>query len=164
MTPEQIATAAQLHNALLIGAALFVLGTVGFLTRRNLIVMFLSVELMLQAVALNLIAFGNAYSNYHGQSFTIFVLTVAACEAAIALVLFLAIYQQRKTLDVSVWHDLGEIDICTEEPDLAKEAMLADPVPEQDIPVLTPAGREPNLSVNGEPVKESVREGVTNRV
>jgi len=160
MTPE---TAAQLHNALLIGAALFVLGIVGFLTRRNLIVMFLSVELMLQAVALNLIAFGNAWGNFHGQSFTIFVLTVAACEAAIALVLFLAIYQQRKTLDVSIWHDLGEVDIRVEEPDLAKEAMLADPVPAQEIPLLTPAGREPTLPVNGEPVKESIRKGTSSR-
>ncbi|MEX0642852.1 MAG: NADH-quinone oxidoreductase subunit NuoK [Pirellulales bacterium] len=160
MTPE---IAAQLHNALLIGAELFVLGIVGFLTRRNLIVMFLSVELMLQAVALNLIAFGNAYRNYHGQSFTIFVLTVAACEAAIALVLFLAIYQQRKTLDVSVWHDLGEIDIRIEEPDLANESMRADPVPAQEIPQLTPAGREPKLQANGEPVKDSAREGTSSR-
>jgi NADH-quinone oxidoreductase subunit K len=149
----------QLHNALLIGAVLFVLGIVGFLTRRNLIVMFLSVELMLQAVALNLIAFGNAHNNYHGQSFTIFVLTVAACEAAIALVLFLAIYQQRKTLDVSIWHDLGEVDIRQDEPDLAKEAMLADPVPEQEFPILTPAGREPKLSASG----ESIREGTPTR-
>jgi NADH-quinone oxidoreductase subunit K len=149
----------QLHNALLIGAVLFVLGIVGFLTRRNLIVMFLSVELMLQAVALNLIAFGNAWNNHHGQAFTIFVLTVAACEAAIALVLFLAIYQQRKTLDVSIWHDLGEIDIRVEEPDLAKEAMSADPVPAQDIPLLTPAGREPKLPENGELAKPAQREG-----
>lgn len=153
----------QLHNALLIGAVLFVFGVVGFLTRRNLIVMFLSVELMLQAVALNLIAFGNAYGNYHGQSFTIFVLTVAACEAAIALVLFLAIYQQRRTLDVSIWHELGEIDIRIEEPDLAKEAMLADPVPEQEFPLLTPAGREPTLSANGEQIKDKIREGTSTR-
>jgi NADH-quinone oxidoreductase subunit K len=153
----------QLHNALLIGAVLFVLGIVGFLTRRNLIVMFLSVELMLQAVALNLIAFGNAWNNYHGQAFTIFVLTVAACEAAIALVLFLAIYQQRKTLDVSIWHDLGEIDIRVEEPDLAKEAMTSDPVPAQEIPILTPAGHEPKLPTNGEPAKDSVREGTSSR-
>jgi NADH-quinone oxidoreductase subunit K len=118
---------------------------VGFLTRRNLIVMFLSVELMLQAVGLNLIAFGRAYGNYHGQAFTIFVLTVAACEAAIALVLFLAIYQQRKTLDVSIWHELGEVDIREEEPELTKEAMLTEPEPKLEFPLLTPAGREPVL-------------------
>jgi NADH-quinone oxidoreductase subunit K len=130
---------------LLIGAVLFVLGIVGFLTRRNLIVMFLSAELMLQAVALNLIAFSHAHGNYHGQSFTIFVLTVAASEAAIALVLFLAIYQQRKTLDVSIWHELGEVDARIEEPNIEKEAMLTEPVPEIDFPELTPAGREPVL-------------------
>lgn len=133
----------QLHNSLLIGAVLFVLGIVGFLTRRNLIVMFLSVELMLQAVALNMIAFSRAHGNYHGQSFTIFVLTVAACEAAIALVLFLAIYQRRKTLDVSIWHELGEGDIRADEPDLQAEAMLAEPEPIPEFPLLTPAGREP---------------------
>src|SRR5262245_23682133 len=153
----------QLHNALLIGAVLFVLGIVGFLTRRNLIVMFLSVELMLQAVALNLIAFGNAWNNYHGQAFTSFVLTVAACEPAIALVFVLASYQDRKTLDVSIWHDLGEIDIRVEEPDLAEEAMLADPVPAQDIPLLTPAGREPKLPANGEPARPAQREGSSTR-
>jgi NADH-quinone oxidoreductase subunit K len=161
MTPEQVAAAAQLNNALLIGATLFVLGTVGFLTRRNLIVMFLSVELMLQAVALNLIAFGHAWGNFHGQSFTIFVLTVAACEAAIALVLFLAIYQQRKTLDVSIWHDLGEIDVRIEEPDLTTEAMTADPVALQETPILTPAGREPKLPMNGESVQAPVEEGAS---
>jgi NADH-quinone oxidoreductase subunit K len=141
-----------LHNSLLVGAVLFVLGIVGFLTRRNLIVMFLSVELMLQAVALNLIAFSRAYGNYQGQAFTIFVLTVAACEAAIALVLFLAIYQQRKTLDVSIWHELGEVDIRIEEPDLQKEAMLTEPEPDPVFPPLTPAGREP--VVNGRQQKK----------
>jgi NADH-quinone oxidoreductase subunit K len=149
----------QLANSLLIGAVLFVLGIVGFLTRRNLIVMFLSVELMLQAVALNLISFGHAHGNYQGQAFTIFVLTVAACEAAIALVLFLAIYQQRKTLDVSIWHELGEVDIREEEPDLNKVAMLAEPEPPQDYQPLTPAGREPELQ-NG---AANLREGVPTR-
>jgi NADH-quinone oxidoreductase subunit K len=135
----------QLENSLLIGAVLFVLGTVGFLTRRNLIVMFLSVELMLQAVLLNFIAFSRAHGNFHGQSFTIFVLTVAASEAAIALVLFLAIYQQRKTLDVSIWYELGEVDPRIEEPEIDREAMLNEPAPELEFPELTPAGREPTL-------------------
>jgi NADH-quinone oxidoreductase subunit K len=144
----------QLQNSLLIGAVLFVLGIVGFLTRRNLIVMFLSVELMLQAVALNLIAFGRAHGNYHGQAFTIFVLTVAACEAGIALVLFLAIYQHRKTLDVSIWHELGEVDVRAEEPELHKEAMLTEPEPEPVLPLLTPAGREPVLNAPSKSVHE----------
>jgi NADH-quinone oxidoreductase subunit K len=146
----------QLHNSLLIGAVLFVLGTLGFLTRRNLIVMFLSAELMLQAVALNLIAFGKAHGNYHGQSFTIFVLTVAACEAGIALVLFLALYQRFNSLDVSVWHELGETDVEDGEPLLSAgtEHMQIEQFP--TYPPLAPAGREP--SIPKEPVpKEPIR-------
>lgn len=133
----------QLYNTLLVGAVLFVLGVIGFMTRRNLIVMFLSAELMLQAVALNFIAFGRAYGNFHGQSFTIFILTVAACEAAVALVLFLAVYQRRRTLDVSLWFDLGEADTGEQRQELEQEAMLAEPEPEPQYPTLTPAGREP---------------------
>ena len=135
----------QLYNSLLIGAVLFVLGIIGFLTRRNLIVMFLSAELMLQAVALNLIAFGRAYGTFHGQSFTIFVLTVAACEAAVALVLFLAVYQLRRTLDVSFWYNLAEVDPRLQDPELEQELAQPETVEEPSYPVLTPAGREPVL-------------------
>jgi len=135
----------QLSDSLLISAVLFVLGTLGFLTRRNLIVMFLSAELMLQAVALNLIAFGRAHGNYHGQSFTVFVLTVAACEAGMALVLFLALYQRASSLDVSLWHDLGETDAEEVDPDLfdAEGLVPAEVVRDRK---LTPAGREPALT------------------
>jgi NADH-quinone oxidoreductase subunit K len=139
----------QLYNSLLIGAVLFVLGTLGFLTRRNLIVMFLSAELMLQAVALNLIAFGRAQGNYHGQSFTIFVLTVAACEAGIALVLFLALYQRFNSLDVSVWHELGETHVEDVEPELLAEQEFAAIEVFPTYPELSPAGREPSLSPDG---------------
>lgn len=134
----------QLYNSLLVGAVLFVLGVIGFLTRRNLIVMFLSAELMLQAVALNLIAFGRAHGSFHGQAFTIFVLTVAACEAAVALVLFLAVYQRRHTLNVSLWYELGEVDPRLQEPELIEELALPETVEEEpDYPTLTPAGHEP---------------------
>lgn len=135
----------QLYDSLVIGAVLFVLGTLGFLTRRNLIVMFLSAELMLQAVALNLIAFGRAHGNYHGQSFTVFVLTVAACEAGIALVLFLALFQQSNSLDVSVWHELGETDAEEVDPDLFATDDVKS-APEAPDPKLTPAGREPAMT------------------
>ncbi len=70
---------------LAVGAVLFVLGLIGFLTRRNLILMFLSAELMLQGVALNLVAFSRQHGNLHGQVFTLFIIAVAACEAGIAL-------------------------------------------------------------------------------
>jgi NADH-quinone oxidoreductase subunit K len=139
----------QLYNSLLIGAVLFVLGTLGFLTRRNLIVMFLSAELMLQAVALNLIAFGRAYGNYHGQSFAIFVLTVAACEAGIALVLFLALYQRFNSLDVSMWHELGETDAIEVDPEILSDQQLFKPEEFPTYPKLPPAGRQPSLSKEG---------------
>jgi NADH-quinone oxidoreductase subunit K len=102
--------------------------------------MMLSAELMLHGVSLNLVAFSHEYGNAQGQAFTIFVLTVAACEAALALALILVLYQQRKTLDVRVWHDLGE-----DQP--APAAEKAPPPPRQPVyPRLTPAGRVPELS------------------
>jgi NADH:ubiquinone oxidoreductase subunit K/Cu/Ag efflux protein CusF len=73
-----------LHHYLVVGAILFILGMIGFLSRRNLIVMFLCAEMMLQGVALNLVAFARYGGNLTGQAFVLFVLTVAACEAAIA--------------------------------------------------------------------------------
>jgi NADH-quinone oxidoreductase subunit K len=133
-----------LHNYLVVGAILFVLGAVGFLTRRNLIVMFLSAEMMLQGVALNLVAFGAHHGNFRGQSFTIFLLTVAACEAAIALALILTLYHSRKTLDVSVWHDLGEPGQAPIEEEELRE--LTPPAPTPVFPKLTPAGLEPDTA------------------
>ena len=132
---------AVLHNYLIVGAILFVLGTIGFLTRRNLITMFLSVEMMLQGVALNLVAFGRYHGNYQGQSFTIFILTVAACEAAVALALILTLYRSRKTLDVSIWQDLREPG---QEPIVDDEPLEPEPpsVP-TPFPTLPVAGREP---------------------
>ena len=95
-----------LHHYLVVGAVLFVLGIVGFLTRRNLIVMFLSAEMMLQGVAVNLVAFARFRGNLQGQVFVLFIITVAACEAAIALALILILYRSRRSLDVSLWQDL----------------------------------------------------------
>lgn len=132
---------ATLHNNLVIAAVLFAAGLVGFLTRRNLIIMFLSAELMLQGVALNLLAFSRHYQNYQGQSFAIFVLTVAACEAAIALALILVMYRAQRTLDVDVWRSLSE---APPEP-VAEEPIAVEPVV-QTFPHLTPAGREPLLA------------------
>jgi NADH-quinone oxidoreductase subunit K len=146
----------QLYNSLLIGAVLFVLGTLGFLTRRNLIVMFLSAELMLQAVALNLIAFGRAHGNYHGQSFAIFVLTVAACEAGIALVLFLALYQRFNSLDVSMWHELGETDAIEVDPEILSDQQLYGDEEFPTYPKLPPAGRQPSLPKDGIPGRKEV--------
>ena len=128
-----------LHNFLAVGAILFALGAVGFLARRNLIIMFLSAEMMLQGVALNLVAFARYRGNLQGQAFTLFILTVAACEAAIALALILMLFRRRKSLDVSLWQDLRESDL---EPIVDEEPLPAPPEP-VELPRLTPAGPEP---------------------
>lgn len=128
------------HN-LSVGAALFVLGAIGFLTRRNLIVLFLSAEMMLQGVALNLVAFARDRGNLHGQVFTLFMLTVAACEAGIALALILMLYRTRKSLDVSLWQDLRE---AGQEPTTDDDEPLPPLPPESADPKLVPAGRQPD--------------------
>lgn len=135
---------AELHNYLIVGATLFVLGAIGFLTRRNLIVMALSAELMLHSVSLNLVAFSQLHGNNEGQAFAIFIVTVAACEAGIALALFVALYRRRRTLDVNAWRELGETglppDTSLEEPSIAPVG----PAP-REFPQLTPAGRVPEV-------------------
>ena len=130
-----------LANYLILGAVLFCLGALGFLSRRNMIVMFLSAEMMLQGVALNMVAFGRAWSNWHGQIFTIFMLTVAAAEAAIALALVLTLFRRRASLDISLWQDLREPDqpAVVDEPD----EPASPPEPPASWPKLTPAGVEP---------------------
>jgi len=136
---------AELHNYLAVGAVLFVLGAIGFLTRRNLIMMTLSAELMLQGVSLNLVAFSYLHGNNQGQAFAVFIVTVAACEAGVALALFVALYQRRRTLDASAWRELAEEDLAPdkggEEPSIAP-VLPAPP----EFPRLTPAGRVPEVS------------------
>jgi NADH-quinone oxidoreductase subunit K len=132
-------TPVTLENYLAVGAILFVLGMVGFLARRNMIIMFLCAEMMLQGVAVNLVAFAHFRGNLQGQVFTLFILTVAACEAAIALALILMLYRSRKSLDISLWQDLREPD---QEPIVDEEPLPAAPTPEP-MPHLTPAGPEP---------------------
>lgn len=92
-----------LNHYLLTGAILFVLGLIGFVTRRNLIVMFLCTEMMFQGVALTLVAFSKYHGNLDGQSFVIFVLTIAAAEAALALGLVVYLFRRKHTLDAAAW-------------------------------------------------------------
>lgn len=132
-------TPVTLHNYLIVGAILFVLGMIGFLARRNLIVMFLSAEMMLQGVAINLTAFARFRGNLQGQAFVLFILAVAACEAAIALALILMLYRRSKSLDVSLWQALREPTL----PAVADEEPLPPPPGAEPLPRLTPAGRAP---------------------
>ncbi|MFZ0061590.1 MAG: NADH-quinone oxidoreductase subunit NuoK [Pyrinomonadaceae bacterium] len=100
-----------LSRFLMIGALLFVIGVGGVLTRRNIIVIFMSIELILNAANLNFIAFSRylqATGNLNavaGQVFTVFVIVVAAAEAAIGLGIVIALYRNKET----IWID--EIDI-----------------------------------------------------
>ncbi len=95
-----------LQHYLAVGAILFVIGLIGFMTRRNLIVMFLCTELMFQGVAINLIAFGRYHQNLAGQAFTVFVLVIAAAEASLALGLVVLLFRQKNTLDADAWREL----------------------------------------------------------
>lgn len=95
-----------LYHYLALGAALFVLGLVGFMVRRNMIMIFLSTEIMFQGIAINLIAFSRYWQNSDGQSFVIFVLTVAAAEASLALGLVVMLFRRRQTLNVDAWSDM----------------------------------------------------------
>jgi NADH-quinone oxidoreductase subunit K len=134
-----------LRNYLMVGAALFALGMLGFLARRNLIVMFLSIEMMLQGTSLSLIAFGRYHGTWTGQVFTIVILTVAACEASIALALIVVLYNRRRSLDVTLWQDIREAGVRAEATtEVTEEAELLEPVPgPESYPHLAPAGVEP---------------------
>ncbi len=132
-----------LSNYLVIGAVLMALGMLGFLARRNLIIIFLSAELMLQGTALTLIGFGRYHGNWTGVVLTIVILTVAACEAALALALILVLYKRKSSLDISLWQELREEGLpATFEPAGSAEPVVAVPGPES-YPHLTPAGVEP---------------------
>jgi len=98
-----------LQRYLAVGAILFATGLIGFMTRRNLIVLFLCTELMFQGIVINFIAFGRYHMGeafFHGQAFVIFVLVIAASEASLALGLVVLLFRRRNTLDADVWRDL----------------------------------------------------------
>ena len=105
------ATYPDLSKFLVIGALLFIIGVAGVLTRRNIIVIFMSIELILNAANLNFIAFSRYLSSIGsanavaGQIFTVFVIVVAAAEAAIGLGIVIALYRNKET----IWVD--EIDL-----------------------------------------------------
>ncbi|RUL88377.1 NADH-quinone oxidoreductase subunit NuoK [Tautonia sociabilis] len=131
-----------LSNYLIIGAALMALGMLGFLSRRNLIVMFLSAEMMLQGVALTLVGFSRYHGNWTGQVFTIVMLTVAASEAALALALILVLFHRIRSLDVTLWQDLRETGLPESVDTSGAEPYEPVPGPES-YPHLTPSGVEP---------------------
>jgi NADH-quinone oxidoreductase subunit K len=86
---------------LILAAVLFAIGTIGALTRRNGISIFLSIELMLNAANLTLIAYSRQLETQVGQVVVFFVMAVAAAEAAVGLALFIAVFRQRHTIDLN---------------------------------------------------------------
>ena len=90
---------------LFLSAALLLIGTIGVLTRRNIVVILMSIELILNAVNVNLIAFSRELSNINGQVFAIFVITVAAAEAAVGLGILIALFRNKQTVNAD------EVDI-----------------------------------------------------
>jgi NADH-quinone oxidoreductase subunit K len=95
-----------LQHYLAVGAILFVIGLIGFITRRNMIVIFLCTELMFQGVIINLIAFSRYTNNLAGQAFVIFILVIAASEASLALGLVILLFRTKNTLDADAWREL----------------------------------------------------------
>jgi NADH-quinone oxidoreductase subunit K len=83
---------------LVLSTALLLIGTLGVLTRRNVVIILMSIELILNAVNLNLIAFSRHYGNVTGQIFAIFVITVAVAEAAVGLGILIALFRNKGTV------------------------------------------------------------------
>ena len=130
---------ALLYNFLAVGGVMFALGLVGFLVRRNLIVMFLCAEMMLQGVSVSLVGCGRYHNDWGGQMLVVFIITVAACEAGLAMALILMLAQRAGKLDSTTWQDLREE---------GQPAYVDREVPEESAgdrawPHLTPAGIEP---------------------
>jgi NADH-quinone oxidoreductase subunit K len=78
-----------------LGAALFFIGTLGVLTRRNIVIILMSIELILNAVNINLIAFSNYFGQVHGQIFAMFVIAIAVAEAAVGLGILIAMFRNK---------------------------------------------------------------------
>ncbi len=90
-----------LEAYLILSAFLFVVGVIGVATRRNALIIFMSIELMLNAVNLSFLAFARFLDSMDGQIFVFFVMVVAAAEVAVGLAIIIAIYRNRETLDVA---------------------------------------------------------------
>jgi NADH-quinone oxidoreductase subunit K len=93
------------YHYLFLSAALLAVGTIGVLTRRNIVVILMSIELILNAVNINLIAFSHQLNNVNGQVFAIFVITDAAAEAAVGLGILIALFRNKETVNAD------EVDI-----------------------------------------------------
>jgi NADH-quinone oxidoreductase subunit K len=89
-----------IQEALFFSAVLFVIGAVGVLTRRNALIVFMCVELMLNAVNLSFVAFSHLHGGARGQVFVVFVMTVAAAEAVVGLAIIIAAFRHFQSVDL----------------------------------------------------------------
>jgi NADH-quinone oxidoreductase subunit K len=89
------------HYYLILSAVMFITGVVGVLTRRNAIIIFMCIELMLNSVNLTFVAFSSYLGNEAGQMFVFFVMAVAAAEAAIGLAIVLALFRNKQTVNIN---------------------------------------------------------------
>jgi NADH-quinone oxidoreductase subunit K len=96
------------EHFLFLSAALFIIGMMGLLTRRNLLVIFMCVELMLTAVNISLVAFGWETNTLNGQAFAIFSISIAAAEAAVGLGIIVALSRRMNTVDAAEIHELKD--------------------------------------------------------
>lgn len=90
----------ELNNFLILSAVLFSIGVVGVLVRRNAIVIFMSIELMLNAINISFVAFSSFLGDINGQIFVFMVLTVAAAEAAIGLAIVISLFRNKETVNI----------------------------------------------------------------
>ena len=95
-----------LHWYLMLSAAVFTIGVFGFLTRRNIIIMFLSIELMLNAVNISLVSFSHFLQDMRGEVLVFFIITVAAAEAAIGLAIIIALFRNKTTANVDEMNEM----------------------------------------------------------
>lgn len=96
----------QTQSYLLVGAILFIIGTLGVLLRRNPLVIFMSIEMMLNAVNLTLVAYAHQLGNMEGQIFVFFVMAVAAAEVVVGLAIIVSIFRTRETIDVDLLNSM----------------------------------------------------------
>ncbi len=89
-----------------LSAIVFIIGVAGFLTRRNIIIMFMSVELMLNAVNISLVAYSRYLQDMRGQMLTLFIIAVAAAEAAIGLAIIISLFRNRATAHVDEMNEM----------------------------------------------------------
>src|SRR5258707_1429156 len=92
---------------LMLSATIFCVGLIGVIVRRNMITVLMAIELMLNAVNINLVAFSQRLSNLEGQVFTIFIITVAAGEAAVGLAIIIQLYRLRSSINVDEARELN---------------------------------------------------------